>query len=1035
MDKNKIIEAATKFVQKGQYDKAIKEYQKLLEVDAKDTRILQKVGELFQKKGDNGQAADYFLKVGESYAAEGFFLKAVAVFKQVLKLDDKRIDVNLKLAELYQQLGLMSDAMAQLQLVSGHYEKSGNGAASLDLLKRMVELDPDNIASRIKLAELYTRESMNTEAISEFQKAAQYLKRNNRIDDYIKVAERLVYLDPGNVELARELAQIYLAKQDTKRALAKLQTCFKADPRDVETLTLLAQAFHDLGQTSKTVSVYKELAKIYDEQDKVDEERGIWEKVRELAPDDPDAAKRLAPPSAASVGPAPQAYAAPTRPAQPERASAAAAAAPVAVGPEQIAKLLTETDVYVKYGLHDKALEHLKKVFAADPDNLEGHDKAYALAKVRSDHGRAEEELVRVIQLALAVGDYDRARARLQSLLESNPGHPEVAGFLEAIGQAPAAEEEIPAEMVEESLLIDSAEAEELSAEGAEVVEDEPQLVSGDDEAFVTAGDDELLAAADEPLVAEGAEDEALLAASDDEALSGGDDLVSDEPLGDELSGPGADHLATHAGTARPTSQPVDLLASDDEGLLVASGGDDEALVAADEELVSADDVVAGADDGPQSTVQYSGDEALFAVPEVEDLEPVEDPREHTSPLSASAGEDDFGDLNDVAVSPLVDDDDEDTAGAGDGATRVVNLADLAKADEHPTVAKMQVAPPEAIRIGARLGAAPPATSVTAPAVKIETQPKATVARPPSRPARVVEPEPEPVVEEADGDPAGDELEEASFFISQGDFDEARDILETVMLAYPGNARAQELLAELEAKQSGRGDAAPAADGDNSFDLAAELAEELGDAPAEAPAAPLNSGEGGFQISHEDVFAEFKKGVSKVVKPEDVETHYDLGVAYKEMGLLNDAVSEFEQAMAGAIGKAREIDCYLAIGACKRDIPDNAGAIEAYKKGLALPQVGVDAQKAMLYEIAAASEAVGNPNRALTNYMKIVSLDPKYRDAAAQVERLQSDGAEVEEEPAPAASKANGTPARAAADPKAAQPSAAKPASRKIGYV
>ena len=59
IDKNKIIEAATKFVQKGQYDKAIKEYLKLLETDAKDARIQQKLGELYQKKGDNALAAGH----------------------------------------------------------------------------------------------------------------------------------------------------------------------------------------------------------------------------------------------------------------------------------------------------------------------------------------------------------------------------------------------------------------------------------------------------------------------------------------------------------------------------------------------------------------------------------------------------------------------------------------------------------------------------------------------------------------------------------------------------------------------------------------------------------------------------------------------------------------------------------------------------------------------------------------------------------------------------------------------------------------
>ena len=87
MDKNKVIEAAAKLVAKGAYDKAIKEYQKVLEVDPKDGRVLQKMGELYQKKNDNPNAADYFLRVADCYSAEGFFLKAVAVFKQVLKLD------------------------------------------------------------------------------------------------------------------------------------------------------------------------------------------------------------------------------------------------------------------------------------------------------------------------------------------------------------------------------------------------------------------------------------------------------------------------------------------------------------------------------------------------------------------------------------------------------------------------------------------------------------------------------------------------------------------------------------------------------------------------------------------------------------------------------------------------------------------------------------------------------------------------------------------------------------------------------------
>src|SRR6476620_4159702 len=191
MDKNKIIEGAAKLVAKGQYDKAIKEYQKVLEADPKDVRVLQKLGELYQKKNDNAQAANYFTKVAESYSGDGFFLKAVALYKQVQKLDPNLFEVNVKLGELHQQLGLMSEATAYFQLVANHYDKQGNVKASLDTLKKMVDLDPENVSSRNKLAERYAREGMSKEAIGEFRKVSDHLKKTNRQDDYLRVAERI----------------------------------------------------------------------------------------------------------------------------------------------------------------------------------------------------------------------------------------------------------------------------------------------------------------------------------------------------------------------------------------------------------------------------------------------------------------------------------------------------------------------------------------------------------------------------------------------------------------------------------------------------------------------------------------------------------------------------------------------------------------------------------------------------------------------------------------------------------------------------
>src|SRR5712664_2657011 len=434
MDKNKVIESAAKLIAKGALDKAVKEYQRVLELDPDDVRVLQKLAELYQKMNRKAEAADCFEKVARTYSQQGFYLKAVALYKQVLKVIE-RVEVSIRLAELYQQLGLVGDATKEWQNVAAHYEKAGHTKASLDTLKKLVDLDPDNVAARIRLGEQYARQDNPIEAVAELRRAAEYLQRNSRHDDYLRVAERISHLDQNDVPLAKELAEQYLSRGDSKRALAKLQICFKANPRELGTLQMLAKAFQDLGQATKTISVLKELARVHLDAGRKDEAHRILTQALELAPDDaevkaslkgvagadgsrPRAAEPVRPPP--RPAPAPAAKAAPVPPPRPAPApartsppsSAPPARKPTAPSqgsrppssppptsrassgppaPGQVSRLLKETDVYVKYGLHDKASEHLRRILSADPDNLDAHDrhKTVALAAGNTDEARA----------------------------------------------------------------------------------------------------------------------------------------------------------------------------------------------------------------------------------------------------------------------------------------------------------------------------------------------------------------------------------------------------------------------------------------------------------------------------------------------------------------------------------------------------------------------------------------------------------------------------------------------------------------------
>ena len=283
------MDAARKYQSRGQYDKAIAQYQKLVAADKRDVRSLLKIGDLHVRAGNRGTAIETYEIVATHYAAQGFFLKAIAVYKQILKLDPSRLDAQVRLGEMYEQLQLVSDAMSVFEDVSNAFVRAGDTGQALAMLGKIVDIDPEHIPVRIKYAEALSRAGRTQDAAHEFEQGALLLKEQGRLEDYLKVAERLLYHRSNDVQVARELAETYIERRDPKRALAKLQICFKADPRDVSTLSLLAEAFLMLSQTDKAISVYREIARIHREAHRPQERMSALHRILQLNPNDKEA--------------------------------------------------------------------------------------------------------------------------------------------------------------------------------------------------------------------------------------------------------------------------------------------------------------------------------------------------------------------------------------------------------------------------------------------------------------------------------------------------------------------------------------------------------------------------------------------------------------------------------------------------------------------------------------------------------------------------------------------------------------------------
>src|ERR1700758_1181471 len=196
-NKQKVLSAAEKFVQQGKLQNAIAEYDKVLKHDPKDLTVNNTIGDLYSRLGDSAKAIECFKTVGDAYAAQGFTVKGIAMYKKITKLQPS-VDSSLKLAELYTQQGLFNDARAQYLQVAEDFLRAGELEQSVRIFQKILEMDPENVAMRVRLAEVYIRLGKKTDAWQIFSAAAETLRSRGSRSGGEEILQRMLTLDPGN---------------------------------------------------------------------------------------------------------------------------------------------------------------------------------------------------------------------------------------------------------------------------------------------------------------------------------------------------------------------------------------------------------------------------------------------------------------------------------------------------------------------------------------------------------------------------------------------------------------------------------------------------------------------------------------------------------------------------------------------------------------------------------------------------------------------------------------------------------------------
>jgi len=196
-NKQKVLSAAEKYVQQGKLQNAISAYEKVLKADAKDLTVLNTVGDLYARIGEVDKATECFKSVGDAYVTQGFTVKGIAMYKKIAKLKPSLESV-LKLAELYTQQGLFNDARAQYLQVAEEFLRAGELEQSVRIFQKILEMDPENVAMRVRLAEVYIRLGKKTDAWQIFSAAAETLRSRGSRSGAEEILQRMLTLDPGN---------------------------------------------------------------------------------------------------------------------------------------------------------------------------------------------------------------------------------------------------------------------------------------------------------------------------------------------------------------------------------------------------------------------------------------------------------------------------------------------------------------------------------------------------------------------------------------------------------------------------------------------------------------------------------------------------------------------------------------------------------------------------------------------------------------------------------------------------------------------
>jgi tetratricopeptide (TPR) repeat protein len=213
-DRDATLKKAEKLLRQGRLEPAIAEYVRVVEESPRDWSTANTLGELYARAGQPDQAVGQYTRIAQHFVDEGFYPKAAALYKKILKLQPQDETTQIQLADISARQGLLADAKSYLNAIAARRRAKGDRRGAAEIVVRLGTIDPADFDARLAAARTLEEMGEEEEAGKRFKTLHDDLLEKGRAAEAIDALKEFVRINPLEREARSILAKAALDQGD-----------------------------------------------------------------------------------------------------------------------------------------------------------------------------------------------------------------------------------------------------------------------------------------------------------------------------------------------------------------------------------------------------------------------------------------------------------------------------------------------------------------------------------------------------------------------------------------------------------------------------------------------------------------------------------------------------------------------------------------------------------------------------------------------------------------------------------------------------